>query len=89
LARLQDRPKALQEKIFTKLFEAAEIAKYSKQEQEIYEESLKHFRDLKNVLDTAKADGKIEVAFEMKKKGLDVKLIIEMTGLTEEEINAL
>jgi predicted transposase/invertase (TIGR01784 family) len=44
-------------------------------------------------LDTAKADGKIEgkieVAFEMKKKGLDVKLIIEMTGLTEEEINAL
>ena len=65
----------------------------SKQEQEIYEESLKHFRDLKNVLDTAKADGKIEgkieVAIEMKKKGLDVKLIIEMTGLTEEEINAL
>jgi len=109
LARLNDRPKALQEKIFTKLFTAAEIAKYSKQEQEIYEESLKHFRDLKNVVDTAKEEGKIEgiiegkiegiiegkiegkieIASQMKKKGFDIKLIAEITGLSEKEIIAL
>jgi len=59
LAKLQDRPVALQEKIFTKLFAAAEIAKYSREEREIYENSLKYYRDIKNVVDTAYEDDKI------------------------------
>jgi len=41
---LEDRPKALQEKIFTKFFEVAEISKFSKEEQTAYEESLKYYR---------------------------------------------
>ena len=81
------------QKLYTKLFAAAEIAKYSKQDQEIYEESLKHFGDLKNVMDTAKEEGKIEgkieAASEIKKKGLDIRLIAEITGLSEKQINAL
>ena len=59
MAKLQDRPVALQEKIFTKLFAAAEIAKYSREEREIYENSLKYYRDIKNVVDTAYEDDKI------------------------------
>jgi predicted transposase/invertase (TIGR01784 family) len=57
------------------------------------EESLKYFRDLKNVLDTAKEEGKIEgkieIAKEMKMKGLDSGLIAEITGLPTEEIEGL
>jgi RNA-splicing ligase RtcB len=42
-----------QERIFHKLFAAAEIAKYSREEKELYEESLKYYRDFNNVVDTA------------------------------------
>ena len=47
LSRLMERPKALQERIFNKLFEAAEIAKFTKTEYDSYEESLKTYRDWK------------------------------------------
>ena len=47
LASLLERPAALQERVFTRLFEAAEIAKFSKRELCEYEDSLKTYRDLK------------------------------------------
>jgi hypothetical protein len=57
LSELEKRPKKLQEKIFDKLFKAAEIAKFSPAELVEYEDSLKQYRDLKNVIDTAFDDG--------------------------------
>jgi predicted transposase/invertase (TIGR01784 family) len=101
LAKLQDRPQALQEKIFQELFAAAEIAKYSKEEKELYEESLKYYRDLKNVVDTAYEEGEVkgkmegriernyEIAKGMKAKGIDIAIITEITGLSEDEIEKL
>ena len=60
LSNLQERPKALQERVFRKLFQAAEIANFSKEEKDAYEESLKHYRDIKNVVDTSKEEGRLE-----------------------------
>ena len=60
LSDLQERPKALQERVFNKLFQAAEIANFSKEEKEAYEESLKHYRDIKNVVDSSKEEGRLE-----------------------------
>jgi len=57
LPELTDRPARLQEKVFLKVFELAEIARYSVIEAEAYEESLKIYRDLKNVVDTAFDEG--------------------------------
>ena len=57
LSRLMKRPAALQERIFTRLFEQAEIARYTPKERQDYEDSLKVYRDLKNVLDTAELKG--------------------------------
>lgn len=55
-----------------------------------YEISLKTYRDLKGVIDTAfdegKTEGKLEVAKKMKLKGLSPKDIAELTGLSEDEI---
>ena len=51
------RPAALQERIFTRLFEQAEIARYTPEECLDYEDSLKVYRDMKNVLDTAELKG--------------------------------
>lgn len=69
LATLQNRPEALQERIFLKLFEVAEIASFSKEEKNQYEESLKYYRDLKNVVDTSKEEGREEGIEEGRKEG--------------------
>lgn len=69
LQKLQDRPKALQERVFKKLFDVAEIAGFSEKERKEYEKSLKTYRDIKNVVDTAREEGKVEGRIE-EKKGL-------------------
>ena len=69
LSELQDRPQKLQDKIFEKLFEAAEIAKFSPEERNAYEESLKVYRDLNNVIDTSREEGKEEGREEGWKEG--------------------
>lgn len=60
LPTLEDRPAALRERIFEKLFKQAEIAQFSPEERDAYEDSLKYYRDLKNVIDTAWEEGKEE-----------------------------
>ncbi len=89
LSRLQNRPKQLQNKIFKRLFEAAEIAKFSSGEREAYEESLKYYRDLKNVVNTSRWEGIKEVAKNMKEKGMATSDISALSGLNLEEIAKL
>lgn len=93
LSELQNRPQKLQEKVFAQLFEAAEIAKFTTTEREAYEESLKHYRDIKNVVDTSREEGrieeKIEIAKEMKANGEPTDKIIRYTKLTKAEIDKL
>lgn len=93
LSELQKRPKKLQDRIFKKVFEVAEIAKFSLEERKAYEESLKYYRDIKNVVDTSreegKIEGKIEVAKKLKEAGVSIEIIIETTGLSAEEIYKL
>ena len=82
---------------FKKLFEAAEIAKFTPKEREAYEESLKYYRDIKNVVDTSREEGReqgrkernIEIAKELKKNGISVDIIMQSTGLSKEEIDKL
>ena len=57
LAALMERPRVLQEKVFAHLFEAAEIAKFSRVERYEYEESLKAYRDWFSVMATAELRG--------------------------------
>jgi predicted transposase/invertase (TIGR01784 family) len=80
-------------------------AKYSPKEQHEYEQSLKTYRDLKGVIDTAFDDGKaegiaegkaegiaentIEIATKAKKMGMPIADIAKLTGLSEAEIEAL
>jgi predicted transposase/invertase (TIGR01784 family) len=97
LPHLQNRPQALQDRVFQKLFEAAEIARFSPAEKNKYEESLKYYRDLKNVVDTSfdegkaegKAEGTVEIARRMKLEGELVEKIARFTGLSNTEIENL
>jgi predicted transposase/invertase (TIGR01784 family) len=93
LNRLDKVPDKLKEQIFDKLFESAEIARFTPDQVRSYEDSLKYYRDLKNSLETArdegKIEGKIEVAKNLLKNGVPIDLIVKSTGLTEKEIKAL
>ena len=70
LATLFERPAALQEKVFQRLFEVAEIAKFNRQDRIGYEESLKIYRDWYSIMTTAEKKG-LDRGFEKgMKKGM-------------------
>ena len=137
LYKLTQRPKALYDKVFDRLFEEAEIARFTPQEQREYEASKMAYRDIKNSIDTAKREGKeeglaegiekglaegmekglaqgmekglaegmekglaqgmekgmnrkgLEIAKKMLAKGMDETTIMEMTGLSQEQIRSI
>ncbi|NES00514.1 MAG: Rpn family recombination-promoting nuclease/putative transposase, partial [Symploca sp. SIO1B1] len=57
LSELESPPEALQEVVFDRLFEVSEISNFSAVEQEAYENSLKYYRDLQNVVATSREEG--------------------------------
>ena len=60
LYHLADRPKALREAIFKRLFNLAEISKYKPNELLAYRDSLKDYRDYYNTIDFAEIKGRKE-----------------------------
>lgn len=65
-----NRPVALQERVFERLFRIAEIAQFSTKERDEYEDSLKVYRDLKNVIDTAVEEASTKAKAEGYKEGI-------------------
>ncbi len=105
LSELTDRPAKLQERVFSRLFDIAEVGNLNRTERALYEESLKVYRDLTNVLDTSFSDGEacgiekgreagrmertLEVAREGLQNNVPIAVIAQLTGLSEAEIEAL
>jgi len=93
LEDFQSIPSIFSDEIFTKAFEKAELAKFGQGDLDSYENSLKIYRDLKGVIDTAfdegKQEGRQEIARALKENGVSLEIIIRSTGLTEGEIDNL
>jgi predicted transposase/invertase (TIGR01784 family) len=101
LEDFQSIPTIFSDEIFAQAFSKAELAKFAPAELDSYEYSLKVFRDNKATYDyavqTAYEEGEIKgemknarvVAEKMKLKGMDAKLISELTGLSLEEIDKI
>jgi predicted transposase/invertase (TIGR01784 family) len=105
LEDFQTIPTIIADEVFSQAFEKAELAKFGQAELANYENSLKIYRDLKGVIDSAfdegklegklegilegKLEGKLETAKSAKLMGLKVEDIIKLTGLTKEEIERL
>jgi len=93
LHQLQKRPPELQEAVFNKLFETAEISKLSVPEYTEYEHSLKSHRDYKNTIDCAKEEGKEEksliIATNMLNKGITLEVIAECVELNIKDLKKL
>jgi predicted transposase/invertase (TIGR01784 family) len=75
LEDFQSIPSIFSDEIFEKAFEKAELAKFGQEEMDKYEASLKVYRDLKGVIDTAfidgRSEGKIEGLEEGRQEGLE------------------
>ena len=105
LYKLTQRPKELCDKVFDRLFEEAEIAKFTPQEMREYEASKMAYRDIKNSIDTAKQEGlaegmelgvekgknqkALDIAKNMLADGVDINLIMKYSGLTLEQLDKL
>ena len=101
LEDFQNIPSIFKDEVFIKAFEKAELTKLGQAELDSYENSLKIYRDLKGVIDTAFDDGKaegkiegkieskIEIATALKESGVPINIISKATGLSGSEIENL
>lgn len=89
LEDFQTIPTIFKDEVFTQAFEKAELAKFNQAELDSYENSLKTYRDLKGVIDTAYGEGKAEVAKLMKADNEPIEKIMKYTSLTKDEIDKL
>jgi len=97
LEDLQQIPQVFADSVFITAFQKAELAAMSTTDITRYEGSLKIYRDLKGVVDTAfdegklegKQEGKIEVAVNAINAGFTNDIIQALTGLSEVTIMKL
>lgn len=93
LEDFQTIPAIFSDEVFNKAFEKAEIANFKQAELDSYEYSLKIYRDLKGVIDTAFDEGELKgvlkVAKALKEEGISMEIIKSATGLSESEIERL
>ena len=101
MSTLLERPAALRDRIFGRLFDVAEYARLDDEERKNYVESMNTARDTYNQIDYAlnkgigigREEGREEKAYEIARKmitkGLDVDTIADLTGLTKEEVAKL
>ena len=97
LSRLLERPQALQDRVFSRLFEQAEIARFTPKERQEYEDSKKEYWDYYSTMETAhkkgraegRAEGHLEDARRMKADNMPAEQIAKYTGLSIDEITEL
>ena len=90
-------PAYLRQPIFKKMFNIAEYSNLTKEERMYYDASLKRDWDNHSALETAKQDGEakgkheqaLETARKMKVKHYSLEEIMEMSGLSAEEIEKI
>ena len=101
LFKADNLPQPLNNQDLKKAITVLDVMNFSEEEREAYEEHLKWLRIEMNTLKKAEAkgreegraegltEGKLLIARNLLSKGVDIKLISETTGLSEEELTRL
>ena len=101
MSTLLERPAALRDRVFGRLFDVAEYARLDDNERKNYVNAMNTARDTYNQIAYAhetghqegREEGRVEKAYEIARKmiakGLDVDTIADLTGLTMDEILTL
>ena len=81
-------PARFQDTVLEQAFEIAELAHLSEAERANYESSLKHYRDIINVIDTARleghAEGRLEGRLEGRAEGVEAGRQAERLTLAQQ-----
>ena len=86
MSTLLERPAALRDRVFGRLFDVAEYARLDDEERKKYVEAMNTTRDTFNMIAYARKQTSYEIARRMIDKGLDMDTILDVTGLTKEDI---
>ena len=102
LPDLEYQPSSLQDNVFKQLFDTAQITNLSPEDRQAYENSLKYYRDMVGVVETAHREGiqkglqegieqgrrseRLTIAKAMKAAGNSDELIVQITGLSLEDL---
>ena len=86
MSTLLERPAALRDRVFGRLFDVAEYARLDDEERKKYVEAMNTTRDTFNMIAYARKENSYEIARRMIDKGLDMDIILDATGLTKEDI---
>ncbi len=86
MSTLLERPAALRDRVFGRLFDVAEYARLDDEERKKYVEAMNTTRDTFNMIAYARKENSYEIARRMIDKGLDMDTILDVTGLTKEDI---
>jgi predicted transposase/invertase (TIGR01784 family) len=94
LPGMSGRPEALQGRVFDMLFRAAEIAWFTPKEMEKYNKSILEYSDVRDAVEYARETGreegveqeKILIARKCLEKNMPIDDIIDLTGLSKEQI---
>ena len=101
MSTLLERPAALRDRVFGRLFDVAEYARLDDEERKNYVIAMNTARDTYNQIAYARKEGigiglemgcekkACEIAQKMIAKGLDVDTIADLTGLTKEVVAKL
>ena len=93
LSDITDRPDFYRDGVFGQLFEVAEIANFSRVEQDGYQNSLKYYRDINNVVNTSREEGieigreaGMEAGIEMGQRSIILRQLIRRVGMIPDDL---
>ncbi len=97
LSSLDKIPDFLDKRVFQKIFKIAEMSKMTKEERELYHSDVKAKSDWnagiryaeKKATERGRHEEALQIAIKLKAKGMSIDEIVEITGLTTQEIKNL
>ena len=97
MSNLLGRPERLRDRIFTKLFDVAELAQLDDKDRTNYIKAMNTERDTYNQIEYARESGREEglkegqskIAMNLIRIGASCEIIAQATGLSEEEVSKL
>ena len=97
MSNLLERPERLRDRIFTKIFDVAELAQLDDKDRIKYIKSMNTERDTYNQIEYARESGREEglkegqskIAMNLIRLGASCEIIVQATGLSEEEVSRL
>ena len=93
MSSLLERPERLRDRIFTKLFDVAELAQLDDEDRTNYIKAMNTERDTYNQIEyaheTGREEERLKIAMNLIRIGASCEIITQATGLSAEEVSRM